>query len=258
MHNSTPSGAAPRIAITATTRADSGACRVRLNDAYVRSVERSGGVPLIIPPLRSPEHVSRALDGVDGLLLTGGEDVAPSRYGAEPHPTVDTLHHDRDATEIALVEAARARRMPTLAICRGIQLLNVALGGSLIQDIPSERPSGIAHDVPGTRAERSHAVRVDAQSHLASILGTTHLVVNSFHHQAVDRLAEGLRATAWADDGVIEGAEWAGSEWWAVAVQWHPEELTEDDRPWDRSLFAAFVRRATTPTSSASRRAPGA
>ncbi|HXY29182.1 MAG TPA: gamma-glutamyl-gamma-aminobutyrate hydrolase family protein [Gemmatimonadaceae bacterium] len=238
--------APPIIGVTAGTRMDDGARRVRLTESYLRSIENAGAVPLVVAPLRSVAEAARILDAVDGLLLTGGEDVDPSRYGEAAHPTV-TSNAERDATEIALVEGAHARRMPTLAICRGIQLLNVALGGSLIQDIPSQRPSEFVHASPGARDARTHPVEIEAGSQLAHIVGATHLDVNSFHHQSIGRPAEGLRVTAWAPDGIVEGAEWRGDDWWAVAVQWHPEELTFDSKPWDRGLFAGFVRRVTAP-----------
>lgn len=217
------------MAVTATIRPTEGMSRVRLNAAYVEAVERAGGLPLVVPPLASIADASRIIEAVDALLLTGGEDVDPARYGAPRHPTVEVVNLERDATELALVAAARERGLPTLAICRGIQLFNVAFGGSLVQDIPSQRPSTIDHEPAGPRSERVHDVRVEAGSRLSAALGTTALRVNSLHHQGVDRVAEGLRATAWAPDGLIEGLEWATPDWWAVAVQWHPEELDGAD-----------------------------
>jgi putative glutamine amidotransferase len=234
----------PLIAITATSRVDEGTRRVRLNCAYTRAVEQAGALPLVIPPLASVAEASSVLEAVDGLVLTGGEDVAPARYGEPAHLKLGPVHEERDATEIALVEAARARATPTLAICRGIQLLNVALGGSLVQDIPCQRPSHIVHDSPRERDARVHDVEVDPGSRLAHALGSTRLPVNSFHHQAIDRVAECLRVTAWAPDGIIEGVEWRGDNWWALGVQWHPEELTASEEPWDRGLFRALVERA--------------
>jgi putative glutamine amidotransferase len=232
------------IAITSTSRTDDGVCRVRLNCAYTRAVEQAGALPLVIPPLASVAEASTLLDAVDALLLTGGEDVAPARYGAPAHPKLGPVNEKRDATEIALLEAAQARATPTLTICRGVQLLNVALGGSLVQDIPSERPSEIVHDSPHERDARVHDVAVKAGSHLASALGATRLPVNSFHHQAIDEVAEYLRVTAWAPDGIIEGIEWANDDWWVLGVQWHPEELIATAEPWDRGLFRALVERA--------------
>jgi putative glutamine amidotransferase len=229
----------PIVAVTATTEHIRGLPRVRLNEAYVSALAAAGIVPLIVAPLESgfAEIVAR----VDGLVLTGGEDVGPARYGASRHERGDQPHDARDASEIALVAAARAARLPTLAICRGLQVANVALGGTLVQDIPSERPSSTAHSRSDARTQRVHPVRVADGSLLASAIGATALAVNSSHHQAVDRVAPGLTVTATAPDGVIEGAEWTGDAyWWFLGVQWHPEELTDTTEDWDRALFATF------------------
>ena len=231
----------PLIAVTATVRTDDGARRVRLNAAYPRAIERAGGIPVVVPPLLRLAELDRVLDAVDGLLLTGGEDIDPAHYKAPRHPATEDPNAERDATELALVAAARRRSLPTLAICRGIQLLDVALGGTLVQDIPSERSDALAHDPGGPRHARVHEVRIEPGSRLAAALGATCLTVNSFHHQSVDRVADGLRATAWSPDGIIEGVEWAADDWWSVAVQWHPEELVDGSEEWDRQLFAAFI-----------------
>jgi putative glutamine amidotransferase len=227
-------------------RTDDNRRRVRLNAAYVEAIERAGALPFVVPPLGGIAHAAAIIDACDGLVLTGGEDIDPDRYDAVPDATVEGTNPERDATEIALVEAARARACPTFAICRGLQLLNVALGGSLVQDIPSQRPDALNHDPAGPRSARVHEVEIEHESALARTLGSTRVRVNSFHHQAADRVAEGLRATAWAPDGIIEGLEWRGpADWWALAVQWHPEELVIGPEPApDTSLFAEFVRRA--------------
>jgi putative glutamine amidotransferase len=181
------------------------------------------------------------LEGMEGLILTGGEDVDPARYGTEPHPALGDVHPERDAFEIALVRAARLRRLPTLAICRGVQVANVALGGTLVQDLPSEWPAAIAHDGSWGRSDRVHALRVAAGSRLAEAIGATDATTNSLHHQAIGRVADGLVAVAHAPDGVVEGVEWAADDWWMVGVQWHPEELMSTTEDWDRALFAAFA-----------------
>jgi len=234
----------PIVAVTATTEMILGLPRVRVNEAYAGALESSGIVPLVVPPLAAGFDDLAAR--VDGLVLTGGEDVDPALYAAARHAQTDAPHRARDASEIALVAAARAARLPTLAICRGLQVANVALGGTLVQDLPSERPSSVAHARSDARAERVHEVRVDAGSRLAAALGATALTVNSSHHQSVDRVAPGLVVTATAPDGVVEGAEWTGGDgWWLVGVQWHPEELVDTPEPWDRALFAAFRSRLT-------------
>jgi putative glutamine amidotransferase len=235
----------PLIALSATSEVIRDALRVRLNAAYTRALEKAGALPVIVPPLHDPIALTALMGRVDGLVLTGGEDVDPSRYGATPHPKLGTTHPERDATELALVSEARARRLPTLAICRGIQLLNVALGGTLIQDIRAERPSSIEHQPGGARDARAHEVTVEAGSRLAAALGETRVRANSSHHQALDRVAPGLRVTARAPDGIIEGVEWAEDDWWALGVQWHPEELVEGREGWDRQLFAALVNAAS-------------
>ena len=229
----------PVVAVTATTEIIRGAPRVRVNAAYTDALERVGLIPLVVPPL--PASAAHAvLGGVAGLVVTGGEDVDPSRYGEAAHPTVE-VHEDRDESEIALIVEARRRRLPTLAICRGIQVVNVALGGTLVQDIPSQHPTPINHDPDGDRADRVHEVRVDAQSRLATALGANCLTTNSFHHQALATVATDLRVSARSSDGIIEGVEATDPEWWMLGVQWHPEELTGTTEPWDRNLFAAFA-----------------
>lgn len=233
----------PLVAVSATTEVINGVPRVRLDDAYIRALESVGLIPLVTPPLGNGAHAAELLKHVAGLVLTGGEDVAPARFGAAPHPKTGAPNERRDAWELALATAARERALPTLAICRGIQVLNVALGGTLVQDIPSERRGALDHDPAAPRDARAHEARVVSGSRLAQALGATTLRVNSRHHQAVDRVGEGLREVATAPDGVIEGVEGTGDAWWVVGVQWHPEELTATPDAWDRSLFAAFADR---------------
>ena len=229
------------VAVSATLeRATGRPALVHMNAAYTTALEDAGLVPLLVPPLADPTRVSAILDVVDGVVLTGGEDIDPSCYGATPHPKLGSIVPERDATEIALTRAAQARRMPLLAICRGIQIANVALGGTLVQDLPSERPSEVTH---GASDERTHEVRLQAGSRLADVLGAPCIRVNSTHHQAIDRVAATLRATGRATDGVVEGVESADDAWWMLGVQWHPEELTHTPEPWDRALFAAFAER---------------
>jgi putative glutamine amidotransferase len=230
----------PLVALTATTKDIGGIMRVRLNEDYVDAVRDAGLVPLILPP-RDPGELDAVIDLVHGVVLTGGEDVDPAEYKAEASSKTYAPHRQRDKFELALVQLAHERRLPMLAICRGIQLVNVALGGTLVQDIPSECPSTINHELSDKRDARVHPVAVDRGSKLAAAVGATNITVNSSHHQAVARVAPGLRVTARAPDGIIEGAEWEGDDWWMLAVQWHPEELVRDDKPWDRELFKAFA-----------------
>jgi putative glutamine amidotransferase len=232
----------PLVALTATTKSIDGIMRVRLNEDYVDAVRDAGLIPLIMPP-RSANELDALLDVVQGVVLTGGEDVDPAEYGARTSPQTETPHRDRDKFELALVERAHQRGLPTLAICRGIQLVNVALGGTLVQDIHAECPSNIEHERSKDREMRVHDVAIDRDSKLAAALGATKITVNSAHHQALARVADGLRVTARAPDGIIEGAEWEGDDWWMLGVQWHPEELVRDGKPWDRGLFQAFANR---------------
>jgi putative glutamine amidotransferase len=230
----------PPVAVTATTEPIRGLPRTRANVSYTDAARAAGLRPYILPVLRA-EDAGKMLDGMAGLILTGGEDVDPARYGRAPHPALGEVHPGRDSFEIALVLAARSRRLPTLAICRGVQVVNVALGGSLVQDLPSERSSALAHDGQADRTVRVHEVRVSAGSRLAAAIGTTSATTNSMHHQSVDRIGDGLVAVAEAPDGVVEGLEWDGDDWWMTGVQWHPEELTATPEEWDRALFAAFA-----------------
>ena len=249
---------APLVAITATARMVDGVERVRLNAAYVRALESAGLVPIVLPPLGTAGASVRVLDAVAGLVLSGGEDVEPSRYGATPHPELGPVNCARDETELALLARARELGMPTLAICRGVQVVNVGLGGTLIQDLPSQRQDTAAHEMNDERDSRVHGVRVDPASHLAAILGVHSLRVNSIHHQAVDQLGEAMRVSALADDGTIEGVESDDPAWWMVGVQWHPEELTASPEPWDRRLFGAFAAACRARVSSSSTSLPSA
>jgi len=230
----------PAIALTATTEIIREVLRTRLNAAYTDAARAAGLRPYILPVLQ-PADADEMLDGMDGLLLTGGEDVDPERYGARPHPTLGDVHSERDAFELALVRAARARGLPTLAICRGVQIANVALGGTLVQDLPSEWPNALPHESGRGRHDRTHAVTLTAGSKLARACGAREISVNSMHHQAIARVADGLTATGLAPDDVVEGVEWSGDDWWMLGAQWHPEELVGTAEPWDRALFSAFA-----------------
>jgi putative glutamine amidotransferase len=231
---------APYVLVTATTEVVRDRPRVRVNEAYTNALAAVGLVPAVLPPV-PPELAVAALTGAAGLVLTGGEDVDPAVYGERPHPATGAAHAARDACELALCREALVQRIPTLAICRGAQVLNVALGGTLVQDIPAQRATTLDHDQSGRRTERVHQVRIERDSMLAGVVGATSIAENSSHHQAVDRVAPPLRAVAHSPDGIIEGVEPVDPAWWLVAVQWHPEELTATPEPWDRRLFEAFA-----------------
>jgi len=241
---------APRIALSGVVRQWDGGERTGLNSAYVRSVLAAGGVPLVLSPILGPAYAARALDGVDGLVLTGGEDMDPAWYRMEPHPKANPPSRERDLFELALLATARQREIPMLGICRGIQVLNVALGGTLWQDLPSERVGAVDHSPEAARSDRTHVVRLQAGSLIASALGGTEVRVNSFHHQAIRDLAPKLVATGWTEDGLIEAVEGAPGEPWLLAVQWHPEEMHAEVRSPDRGIFRALVERAGSPAAS--------
>lgn len=230
----------PLVAVTATTRRESGEDppRLRLNAAYVDAIVRAGGVPYVAPVM-DPSHAEEALAPAGALVVTGGEDVDPALFGEAPRPGLGRVVRARDEWEIALIHRARERGIPVLGVCRGIQALNVALGGTLIQDIAGECPGALTHQQAEGRSTRTHRVACTPGSRIAGLVGDAP-TVNSMHHQAIAVPAPGLRVTATAPDGVIEAVEWAGSDWWAVGVQWHPEEL--DGR--DAALFAAVVEAA--------------
>jgi putative glutamine amidotransferase len=215
--------------------------RLGQNQTYVRAVSRPGAAPLLIPQVTDPPRLRALYDLLDGLLLPGGADVDPAHYGERVHEKCRTITPERDETELPLAQWAMDEGKPLLAICRGIQVLNVALGGSLYQDIQAQIPGVERHDwYPGyPRDHCPHTVAITPDSHLAAILETDTLPVNSLHHQSLKDIAPGLVVTARAPDGVVEAVE-ASEHPFAVAVQWHPEELADQD-PRAQHLFNAFV-----------------
>jgi putative glutamine amidotransferase len=205
---------------------------------YVDAVLRAGGQPVIVNDARDPKEL---LARVDALVLTGGPDVDPARYGEKPHASVYGVDAADDDFECALAEAATVRSVPTLAICRGIQLLNVARGGTLHQHI-TEDPGVPAHGQPGVAGgARAHEVTLDADSLLAEVMDTTKVTASCHHHQAIAQLGDGLRVVGRAHDGIVEALELDGA--FLLAVQWHPEDTADED-PAQQRLFDALVRRA--------------
>jgi putative glutamine amidotransferase len=219
--------------------------RSYLNSSYVRVIQESGGIPIpLLPPL-SKETLREIYPLLDGVLLTGGGDIDPRRFGEPPHPTAFDIVPERDELELRLVEWARAEKKPLLAICRGVQLLNVALGGSLYQDLPSDPGGSIAHSQQEPSDQTTHKVSVVPGSALAEVVGTGGLEVNSLHHQGVNKVGKGLLPVATAPDGIIEGLELAERRHgqFFLGVQWHPEELVTHHEP-SRRLFSAFLSAA--------------
>ncbi len=235
-----PSDSPPIIGLTTyLQQAQTGIWDVRasfLPEVYFDSVTRSGGIAVLLPPQPASDAViARVLDGIDGLIVTGGRDVDPSRYGQEPHPTTDAPSLERDAWEDALLRGAIERELPFLGICRGAQVLNVALGGTLIQHLPEvvgstryQLGGGNFNDVP---------VEVEAGSELSELVGGE-VVGKMYHHQSIDRVADGLSVSARSADGVIEAVE-LDSVPFGIAVQWHPEQSQDDLRLFEGLVDAA-------------------
>jgi putative glutamine amidotransferase len=232
---------APLIGITTSVTVDKTPERAYVNGAYIRAVQAAGGIPVLLTPHFTAEVQAALWERLDGLVLTGGGDIEPSRFGEVGHPTVDEVSPARDDLELGLTRRAVTEDVPLFAICRGIQVLNVALGGTLVQDIPSEWPNALAHAQSAPRHEATHAVKIMGEgTHLGRVLGTLEIEVNSLHHQAIKRLGDGLREVAWAPDGIVEGVEMPGDGRFVVGVQWHPEELVTHDQA-ARNLFDALV-----------------
>lgn len=229
----------PRIGITPEGLTDDGQLLLPLE--YLNAIQRAGGVPLVLSPWHADACV--LLDAVSGLLLAGGGDVSPRRYGSNGHACIYGVDEVRDEGELALFFGARRRSMPILGICRGAQLTNVALGGTLITHLPerttllhrAEPKGGVLHQVNIASGSRLHAALAEGGTAASPIQAE----VMSWHHQAIDRVATGLTVTAQADDGTIEAVE-TGEGPWLVAVQWHPE-LTAAVAPMQQRLFNAFV-----------------
>lgn len=224
--------------------------------AYLESVIRAGGVPVSLPLSDDPTLITDAIAQAHGLLLTGGEDIEPTLHRSSVSEALRATcfldHPTRDSMELALIREAFRRRMPVFAICRGHQLVNVALGGSLYVDLPGERPGNVQHNQVERRFEAVHRVHVESNSILARLVEGPKLGVNSTHHQAVNQPAPGLRAVAWADDGVVEAMEWdstaAASNGWFLSVQFHPERLAPTLAAHAR-LFEGFITACRAATS---------
>ncbi len=211
-------------------------------EPYLRALLGAGAEPVIIPVGLSQRALARLVNHLDGVLLTGGPDVEPDRYGEAQRPECGPIHPERDESELLLVAETLARNLPILAICRGIQVLNVALGGTLYQDLTSDRPDSTIGHRSQERQALAHTVRLEAGSATSRLLESDEVAVNTMHHQAIKALAPPLRAVGWAPDGTVEAVEMPGPQF-VIGVQWHPEELV-DVTDHARRLFTAFVAAA--------------
>lgn len=240
--------ARPLIGITSVYEpSSSGAEQIRVPFAYIRAVEANGGVPVVLPTVDDDETIDRYVAELDGLILIGGADIPPEAYGQEPHPTVEVVPDQRFAFERRIVERWWQTRKPLLGVCLGMQLVNVVRGGTVIQDIPSQVGTEIAHRQPGGVY---HTVRLETGSTLAWRLGAPEVTVLSNHHQAVDRLGRGLRIAARSADGVIEAMERTDAAF-GLFVQWHPESM--DDLEHRDAIYGALVRACAGPRKGAIR-----
>ena len=219
--------------------------RYGINQSYVRALVAAGCAPVLIPLLDDDERLRAIYERLDGIVFPGGADVAPGEYHEEPIAYLNVVEAPRDRTELTLARWAFADDLPTLGICRGQQVLNVALGGSLWQDLRYQGVTDVEHsDADGrVRSALIHRVRLDPDSRLAQLIDEIDIEVNSLHHQAVKTVAPQLRVTGQSDDGVIEALE-SRERRFMIAVQWHPEEI--DDLGWVRRLFQGFVKAAQT------------
>lgn len=234
------SGTRPLIGIT--MRHELETERFYLARFYSEAIEAAGGIPVHLSLLPRPEYVSAAASKLDGVLLPGSaSDVDPALYGREPHVNLGTVHPLRDSTDLLLLGEVERRGLPLLAICYGMQSLNVSRGGTLIQDIPSTLTGAIQHQQGLPRGRRSHQVKLLPGSTLIRLASDESAWVNSHHHQGIERLGEGLHATAWTSDGLIEAIEDLREDRWAIGVQWHPEMDWENDG-FARAMFDEFVQ----------------
>jgi putative glutamine amidotransferase len=213
---------------------------VYVHHDYHKTVAANGGIPVILPYI-SPEITLETLSLCDGIILSGGEDVDPQFYGQDPHIHLGPTLPDRDLVEIEIVKYAIRNNIPILAICRGTQILNVALGGTLIQDIPSQLQEPIQHSQTVERRRDTHWVKVSEDSKLFHILGSDKIRVNSLHHQALDKVSNDLRVVAMSSDGIVEAVEYMHSSTFTIGVQWHPESMASTNRSMN-NLFIEFIK----------------
>jgi putative glutamine amidotransferase len=215
-------------------------------DDYSRAVHGSGGAPVLLPVAQDRQSLSVILEHLDGLLLTGGPDINPKVYGEEPLSGLREIDAELDQMELAVTRAAMAQKLPVLAVCRGIQILNVAFGGSLYQDIERQIDDSLNHLQLAAKSVATHSISIEKPSRLRAIMQRKTIWVNGKHHQAIKDVADGLTVSARAADGVIEAVEHVSHDF-VIGVQWHPEGSWRQDR-YSKKLFKAFVRAAAHPS----------
>jgi putative glutamine amidotransferase len=215
---------------------------VQLPTPYIKAVKEAGADEVVVLTPEPEVRPERRLEGIQGLLLPGGVDVHPRHYGQDPHPLLGQVDEERDALELSLIREALRRDIPILAICRGIQVLNVAAGGTLFQDLSLAGVDPGRHRTTEPEWEVAHLLSLPGDSLLRTIVGVQEIGVNTFHHQAVDRVAGGFAAIAWSEDGVVEAIESTGHRF-VLGVQWHPERMIEH-HPLQRRIFEAFLSAA--------------
>lgn len=226
--------------LTVETGPFAGMERIYVNRDYVQSILRANATPILLPIIHDSEAMQQQIQAVDALILSGGQDVEPHHYQEEPSALLEAVCRERDIYEFAALKAAFEQQIPIFGVCRGLQLINVAFGGTLYQDIPHHFPeSSVQHSQKTKRDEATHKVDIAQNSWLSAVFGKETLLTNSFHHQAIKKIAPGFQATAWAKDGIIEGIEKCNGGF-VVAVQWHPEMMTEKHEDMHK-LFCAFV-----------------
>ena len=226
----------PIIGLTASVQDDGS---ISLLEAYSRAITECGGIPILIPYVKNTDVYDDIIKKCDGVFITGGADIDPHRYGESKKNTCGQLQQLRDEMELYILGEVLRRNKPILAVCRGVQLLNVYLGGTLYQDIPTEYPSKINHTQKEGRFEPSHSVGVVKDSPLCKLVLKDVMTSNSFHHQAIKDLAVGLEAMAYAEDGIIE-AVYLPSRYYVRGYQWHPERLFDTDTD-NKKIFSDFI-----------------
>ena len=232
----------PRIGIT--MRIELATERFYLSRHYSEAVAAAGGLPVHIPLIPRADFIKGIMDDLDGVLLPGSDsDVDPLRYGHEPHPQLGSVHPLKDETDLLVLAEIEERAMPLLAICFGIQVLNVSRGGTLVQDIASEVPNALKHEQGVPRDRHSHRVRLLEDSIVGQLAGSADMPVNSHHHQAIEELGRELVATGWASDELVEAVEDPRGDRFVLGVQWHPELGWEEDEL-SRALFNRFIAEA--------------